>query len=56
MAKKTKTPAKPRIDCRPESTISGSCISFPSAMKKECEKITVAAANTRSASKLLARE
>src|SRR5690349_17243660 len=35
--------------------MSGSCASLPSAMRKECEKMTAIAATSRSASKLLSR-
>ena len=56
MAKKTKTPTRPRIDWLPVSQISGSWSCVPSAIRKECEKTTEAAATRRSASKLFRRE
>src|SRR6516164_317849 len=55
MAKKTKTPQRPRMHCRPVSQMRGSCASLPSTMRKECEKTTAVAATSRKASKLLSR-
>jgi hypothetical protein len=52
MTKNTKTPTRPKMVC-PVSHFSGSLSSLPWLSRKACEKITDAAATSRSISKLL---
>src|SRR5690348_17023246 len=55
IAKNMNTPVRPRMHWLPVSRISHSRFCVPSAIRKECEKITAIAAKRRSASKLFCR-